>query len=69
MFEKRLLTDITAIREAYTNGDLTNVALVASKFNLADAFTKADADKNMLREQLKTEKLTHSINQQIILQE
>ncbi len=67
--EKRLLIDIAAIREAYTNGDLTNLAHVASKFNLANVSTKANADTTMLRELMRTGKLTHPINQWIIPQE
>ncbi len=67
--EKRLLIDIAAIREAYTNGDLTNVAHVASEFNLAIVFTKANADTTMLRELTSTGKLTHPINQWIIPQD
>ncbi len=37
--EKRLLIDLAATREAYKNGDLSNFAQVASKFNLASFFT------------------------------
>ncbi len=52
--EKRLLIDIAAIRENYFNGDLTNVADVASRYSLANAFTKAGADRTMLRDVMKT---------------
>ncbi len=67
--EKRLLIDIAAIREAYTNGDLTNVAHVSSKFNLANVFTKANADTTMLRELMKNGKIVHPIDKWIVPQE
>lgn len=38
--EKRLLIDVAAVREAYNRQDLSNVALVASKHNMADGLTK-----------------------------
>lgn len=38
--EKRLLIDITALRQAYTTGELSNVALVSSESNIADGLTK-----------------------------
>ncbi len=61
--EKRVLIDISAIREAYSNGDLTNVAHVASKYNLADTFTKSNADTTMLRQLMQTGTLNHPVNQ------
>ena len=38
--EKRLLIDIAAPREAYSNRDLNNVGHVLSEHNLADGLTK-----------------------------
>ncbi len=66
--EKRLLIDISAIREAYSNGDLTNVAHVASEYNLADTFTKSNADTTMLRQLMQTGTLNHTVNQWILPQ-
>ena len=63
--EKRLLIDIAAIRETYRNGELSNVAHVASEYNLADCFTKR-TKSNLLRHLMETGKLDHPINQWII---
>ncbi len=41
--EKRLLIDVAAIREMYTSGDLSNVAHISSRHNLANVFTKNKA--------------------------
>ena len=43
--EKQILIDIPAIRESYTNGDLSNVAHVSSRHNIANVFTKSKADQ------------------------
>ena len=66
--EKRLLIDIAAIRETYTNGDLSNVAHVASKHNLANIFTKEKADSTMLRDLMTQRKCTHPVTQWILPQ-
>lgn len=63
--EKRLLIDISVIRESYTNGDLSNVAHVTCN-NLADIFTKKNASPTMLQDLMSTGKITHPINQWII---
>lgn len=50
--EKRLMIDIAAARQAYTRHDISNVALIASDDNVADAFTKVNASSaltNLLR--------------------
>ena len=61
--EKRLLIDITAIRENYTNGNLPNVAHVASAHNIANVFMKSKADYAMLKCLMETVSLEHPINQ------
>jgi len=38
--EKRLLVDIAAARQAYNRFDISNVGLIASCDNIADALTK-----------------------------
>ncbi len=60
--EKRLLIDISAIRDSYTNSELSNVAHVCSKFNLAYVFTKEKADLSMLKKLMKTGYLNHPIS-------
>ena len=64
--EKRLLIDISVIGESYNTGELSNVAYVASKFNLANVFTKDKADPSMLRDLMNSGYLSHPINQWII---
>ena len=66
--EKRLLIDIAAIRETYSNGDLSNVAHVASAHNLANVFTKFKADSTMLNGLMASGNLTHPISQWILPQ-
>ena len=66
--EKRLLIDIAAIREAYTNGDLTNVLHVVSTYNLANVFTKTKADTKMLHNLMAKGQISHPINQWILPQ-
>jgi hypothetical protein len=39
-FERRLMIDITAVRSAYNDQELSIVGLVRTKYNPADAFTK-----------------------------
>ena len=64
--EKRLLIDIAAIRETYTNGDLSNVAHVGSSHNIADIFTKSKADKILLSTLMEAGRLKHPISQWIL---
>lgn len=61
--EKRLLIDVASIRESYTNGDLTNIAHVASENNLADIFTKTKADPSMLLKLMETGYIDHPVSQ------
>ena len=63
--EKRLLIDISALRESYACGELTNVAHVSSENNLADPFTK-NTTSPILDELLNSGKLSHPISQWII---
>jgi len=63
--EKRLLIDITSIREDYSTGVVSNVAHVSSQFNLADPLTK-DVNSPLLDQLMETGKLIHPINQWIL---
>ena len=38
--EKRLIIDISALRQSYSSSEITNIGHVLSEFNLADALTK-----------------------------
>ena len=40
IYEKRLLADISALRESYISGEIQNIGHVFSDCNLADALTK-----------------------------
>ena len=57
--KKHLLIDVAAIREIYTNGDLSNVAHVASKHNLANIFTKEKGGSTILHDLMTQGKCTH----------
>lgn len=46
--KKLLIIDKSDITETYTNGDLANVAHVASAYNIANVFTKLKADTALL---------------------
>ena len=63
--EKRLLIDISAIRESYRAGDLDDVAHLSSEYNLADCLTK-DKESSFLTSLMETGKLSHPVNQWII---
>ncbi len=64
--DKRLLINISGIRESYTASEITNVAHVSSKHNLANVFTKEQAERTMLRDLMATVKLEPPISQWII---
>ena len=42
--EKRILIDIAATRESYNKKEISNVAHTLSKYNIADCFTKYNAN-------------------------
>ena len=63
--QKRLVIGIAAIRESYINGDLSNVAHVSSRHNIAIAFTKSKANQTVLRVAMTTGKHSHPISQWI----
>ena len=63
--EKRLLIDISALREAYCAGDIHNIGHVSSEHNIANSLTKK-ANSELFQEFLKTGHLTHPVNQWII---
>lgn len=63
--EKRLLIDISSVREAYRKKEISNVAWVRSEYNLADALTK-ESKENILNSVLETWLLNHPVEQWII---
>jgi hypothetical protein len=63
--ERRLLIDITTVREAYTSEEISNVGLLASANNPADALTKI-ARNAVLERFLNTGMLTHPVQQWMV---
>jgi len=63
--EKRLMIDIRAIREAYAERVISNIALIASEHNIADAMTKIGHNTS-LDKLLQTSIIEHPIRQYVI---
>ena len=63
--EKRLLIDVSAIRESYYAGDLDDVAHLSPEYNHADCLTE-DKDSTLLRTLMTTGTLRHPVNQLIV---
>ncbi len=63
--EKRLLIDISCLRQSYCEGEIQNLGHVRSKFNLADALTKK-TNSETLQNLIKSGILDHPINLWII---
>jgi Reverse transcriptase (RNA-dependent DNA polymerase) len=63
--EKRLMIDISAAREGFTRRDITNVCLIRSEHNIADAMTKLASNAAMLNI-LKTNQVNHPIEQYVV---
>lgn len=63
--ERRLMVDLNAVREAYLDKNIFNVALIGSEFNVADNLTKITCNKAMSK-LLKTNRLQHPIEQYFI---
>ena len=61
--EKRILIDIADIHQSYTERKLSNVAPILSQHNIADSFTKENADTTLMYTLIKSGKLSHPINQ------
>ena len=63
--ERRLMVDISAAREAYNDEVISNIALIRSEFNLADALTNIGGN-DALDKFLQTFTLNHPVEQYII---
>lgn len=63
--EKRLMIDVAAARESYNKYEISNVGLVASDYNIADALTKEKCNP-ALEELLRTGKDMNPVKQWII---
>jgi hypothetical protein len=63
--EKRLMTDIAVILEAYNERIISNIGLICSDSNTADATTKIGHNK-ALQTVLCTHRIAHPIEQYIV---
>jgi hypothetical protein len=63
--EKRLIADIASIREAYSDRPSSNIALIRSEHNAADAMTKI-AQNAALQAILHTHRVSHPLEQYVI---
>jgi hypothetical protein len=63
--ERRLLLDIAAVRQAYQAKEISNIGLIASKDNSADALTKENGNGALMRV-LQTGQLLHQVQRWII---
>jgi hypothetical protein len=65
--EKRLMIDLAAIRESYRNLEISNIGLIASEFNIADALTKTHrAGNSALWHFMCTNNIRHPVRRYII---
>ncbi len=63
--EKRLLIDISALRQAYTSGEIQNNGHISSEYNIAGPLTEK-MNSDILVRLLETGKLNHPVHQWII---
>ena len=63
--EKRLLIELSALRQACVSGQIRNLGHVPSQYNIADPLTKK-IKSDLYISILKTGKLSHPVNQSII---
>ncbi len=65
--ERRLMLDLRIARSAYSEREISNIALIASEHNPADALTKLNPN-SALRKIMDTGKISHPIRQYVIEQ-
>ena len=63
--EKRLLAELFAAREAYISGTISNIGLIRSEFNAADAFTKLKPS-GVLMQIIREHSINHPIQQYVV---
>lgn len=63
--ERRLMVDIAAAREAYNDSTISNIGLIRSQYNIADALTK-DGGNDALLTFLRESKISHPVEQYIL---
>jgi hypothetical protein len=63
--ERRLMLGIYAAREAYKRGDLDNIALIRTEYNVADSMTKVPGNGALLT-LLKTHHIEHPVVQYVM---
>jgi hypothetical protein len=62
---KRLMIDILAAREGFNRRDITNVCLIRSEHNIADAMTKFSSNR-ALHSLLKSHRVDHQVEQYVV---
>lgn len=60
--KKRLIIDLQTVKNAYASFEVSDVALLLSKFNIADALTKVKTNSILLNT-IKSKKIDHPIAQ------
>jgi len=63
--EKRLMVDISAVREAYLEKTISNIALIKSEHNPADSLTKIGGN-DAFEKLLATNTISHPVEQYVI---
>ena len=63
--EKRLMIDISALRQSYARGEVFNIGHISSHYNLADPLTKRMKSK-LMDEVILCGRLRHPVNQWIL---
>jgi hypothetical protein len=63
--EGRLMLDIYAAGEAYRRGEMDNIALIRTQYNIADAMTKTQGNDALLRV-LQTHRIDHPVVQYVL---
>lgn len=66
--EKRLLTDLSIIRQAYQRGKITNMGFVRTEHVIADPLTNITSNA-LIGTLLRTRKLTHPVEEFIVADE
>jgi hypothetical protein len=63
--EKRLMIDISAVREGFNRRDIRNVRLIRSAYNIADVTTKFSSN-SALQNLLKSHRVDHPVEQYVV---
>jgi hypothetical protein len=62
----RIMLDLHAARQSYLRGEIDNVGLIESRYNVADSLTKIKNPNSSLLALLRTHKINHPIKQFVV---